>query len=240
MGILYLIQPAELVGTNRVKVGCSKRPDLSRVTKDYKKGTLPICICYVEDPIAMERIIVAIFKHRFRLLAGNEYFVGDINEMRKVFFEQISMHTSYNEKEDESKSFCLENYEVDDEIEDRRLIDTLSKYLKVSGIERIHMDNKKRRMGRLMLKDESREWLPINETEHLQGWLERWSPNWAIYDNNDDVVFTQHDYMKDRNLLHTERERTYLDYNYDRIVRDIVAIRYSRESMERVMTDDLI
>mgnify|MGYP006090550431 CR=1 FL=1 len=38
-GIIYLIQPAELVGTNRYKIGCSKKPNLDRVKKGYKKGT---------------------------------------------------------------------------------------------------------------------------------------------------------------------------------------------------------
>lgn len=37
MGIIYLIQPAELVGTNRYKIGCSKKDDLSRLTTGYKK-----------------------------------------------------------------------------------------------------------------------------------------------------------------------------------------------------------
>lgn len=36
-GIIYFIQPAEIVGTNRYKIGCSKNPDLNRCNKGYKK-----------------------------------------------------------------------------------------------------------------------------------------------------------------------------------------------------------
>ena len=89
MGIVYLIQPAELVGTDRVKVGCSNKSDLTRVTKGYKNGTISICICSTEEPFVLEKTIIGVFKERFKLLTGNEYFVGDINDMRKVFFQQV-------------------------------------------------------------------------------------------------------------------------------------------------------
>ena len=47
-GIIYFIQPAELVGTNRYKIGCSKNANLDRCKKGYKKETRFICImeCY--------------------------------------------------------------------------------------------------------------------------------------------------------------------------------------------------
>ena len=38
-GTIYLIQPAELVGTERYKIGCSAKNDLERCKKGYKKGT---------------------------------------------------------------------------------------------------------------------------------------------------------------------------------------------------------
>ena len=39
-GIVYLIQPAELVGTNVYKVGASGQPDVNRIVNGYKKGTI--------------------------------------------------------------------------------------------------------------------------------------------------------------------------------------------------------
>ena len=38
-GLLYLIQPAELVGTQRYKIGYSKNNDITKFRKDYKKGS---------------------------------------------------------------------------------------------------------------------------------------------------------------------------------------------------------
>lgn len=86
MGILYFIQPAELVGTNRFKVGCSTKNDLSRV-KSYKAGTRMIMILQCEDPFLLEQKVLVEFKTQFHKIAGNEYFEGDESVMRKVFYD---------------------------------------------------------------------------------------------------------------------------------------------------------
>jgi hypothetical protein len=86
MGILYFIQPAELVGTNRFKVGCSTKNDLSRV-KSYKVGTRMIMILQCEDPFGVEQKVIQEFNTRFHKIAGNEYFEGVELDMRKVFYE---------------------------------------------------------------------------------------------------------------------------------------------------------
>lgn len=86
MGILYFIQPAELVGTTRFKVGCSIKNDLSRV-KSYKAGTRMIMILQCEDPFLLEQKVLVEFKNQFHKIAGNEYFEGDESIMRKVFYD---------------------------------------------------------------------------------------------------------------------------------------------------------
>ena len=86
MGILYFIQPAELVGTNRFKVGCSAKNDLSRV-KSYKVGTRTIMILQCEDPFGVEQKVLQEFNTRFHKIAGNEYFEGNELDMRTVFYE---------------------------------------------------------------------------------------------------------------------------------------------------------
>jgi len=86
MGILYFIQPAELVGTNRFKVGCSAKNDLSRV-KSYKVGTRTIMILQCEDPFGIEQKVLQEFNTRFHKIAGNEYFEGNELDMRTVFYE---------------------------------------------------------------------------------------------------------------------------------------------------------
>ena len=86
MGILYFIQPAELVGTTRFKVGCSAKNDLSRV-KSYRTGTRMIMILQCEDPFGVEQKVLFEFNDRFHKIAGNEYFEGDEHDMRKVFYD---------------------------------------------------------------------------------------------------------------------------------------------------------
>jgi hypothetical protein len=86
MGILYFIQPAELVGTTRFKVGCSTKNDLSRV-KSYKSGTRMIMILQCEDPFLLEAKVLIEFNNQFHKIAGNEYFEGDESMMRKVFYD---------------------------------------------------------------------------------------------------------------------------------------------------------
>ena len=88
MGIVYLIQPAEVVGTDRANVGCSEKSDLTRVLQ-YKKGTKLLSIFYTEHPFTLDKAIINIFKSHFTKIAGNEYFMGNIDEMRKIFVKQI-------------------------------------------------------------------------------------------------------------------------------------------------------
>lgn len=56
-GTIYLIQPAELVGTERFKIGCSSKNDLNRCKKGYKNGTRYIAILECEMPFALENEI---------------------------------------------------------------------------------------------------------------------------------------------------------------------------------------
>jgi hypothetical protein len=88
-GIVYLLQPAELVGTNRYKVGCSGKADLSRV-KSYKTGSRYIYIMECDNPFHVENILKKKFQEKFHLIAGKEFFQGDELEMRRTFLDIIS------------------------------------------------------------------------------------------------------------------------------------------------------
>jgi hypothetical protein len=85
-GIIYLIQPAELVGTQRFKIGCSSKNRLDRI-KSYRKGTRYLYICECENPFKLEKIIKESFNNKFILIAGREYFEGNEQEMCKLFSE---------------------------------------------------------------------------------------------------------------------------------------------------------
>jgi hypothetical protein len=88
-GIVYLLQPAELVGTNRYKVGCSGKADLSRV-KAYKTGSRYMYIMECDNPFHVENILKKHFQEKFHLIAGQEFFEGDELEMRRTFLDIIS------------------------------------------------------------------------------------------------------------------------------------------------------
>jgi hypothetical protein len=92
LGIIYFIQPAELVGTNRYKIGCSKNPNLDRCKKGYKKNTRFICIMECNNPIELERKIKNEFNNKFKLFCGNEYFCGEEKNMLKEFMEIAYSH----------------------------------------------------------------------------------------------------------------------------------------------------
>jgi len=104
-GIIYFIQPAELIGTDRFKIGCSGNPDLDRCKKGYKKGSRYISIMECNDPFELENKIKKTFLIKFKLFCGNEYFCGDEKLMLKEFLEITNLHeksihplNNYNEK----------------------------------------------------------------------------------------------------------------------------------------------
>lgn len=72
-GIIYLVQPATLIGTNRYKIGCSEQQDLKRILS-YGKGTRYLVIEENNDIRSLEKKIKKIFKKKFKLIAGCEYF----------------------------------------------------------------------------------------------------------------------------------------------------------------------
>ena len=49
-GTIYLIQPPELIGTNRYKFGMSNKNNLDRI-KSYGKNTIILSKFYIENPL---------------------------------------------------------------------------------------------------------------------------------------------------------------------------------------------
>ena len=85
MGIVYLIQPAELVDTDRYKVGCSRETSLKRIITGYNDKTRVILVEDVDDPFAVEKTILTAFATQFICLSGREFFAGNIDRMRACF-----------------------------------------------------------------------------------------------------------------------------------------------------------
>lgn len=80
MGYVYLVQPDNLIGTNRYKIGMSNCTNDSRL-KSYGKKTIIHGYFECENAIHKERELLVIFRKNFKNISGNEYFEGDINDM---------------------------------------------------------------------------------------------------------------------------------------------------------------
>ena len=103
MGIVYLIQPAELISTNRYKIGMSSLDNLSRL-KAYKRGTRHLCIFECDDALIVERKLIVAFNARYNLIAGNEYFEVDCEKkMLSLFIDVVMQH-----KNGETKAATLD------------------------------------------------------------------------------------------------------------------------------------
>lgn len=92
MGIVYLIQPEELLGTNRYKIGCSSFNDTRRIQDGYHKYTEIHCVIHVRDYLAYERLLKMVFRKKYSLVCGNEFFEGDINKIKYDFMNLYLYH----------------------------------------------------------------------------------------------------------------------------------------------------
>jgi len=82
-GIVYFIQPYEFIKEkkNIIKIGMSQKQHFYRVYTGYKKKSKWFSIHQVSDPVNVEKKLKLIFKNKFVLVKGLEYFSGDIMEM---------------------------------------------------------------------------------------------------------------------------------------------------------------
>ena len=95
-GLLYLIQPAELVGTHRYKIGYSKNNDITKFRKDYKKGSRFLDIYEYDHSPLLVREIRNNFNNKFKLVAGRTYYEGNETDIKKNFNAIISDYSYAN------------------------------------------------------------------------------------------------------------------------------------------------
>ena len=91
-GIVYLVQPEELIDTNRYKVGCSSKTSIERL-KTYKKGMNCILVAKCIEPFIVEKEIIKEFNNSFNVIAGKEYYEGNESEMKAKFIEVYLKHS---------------------------------------------------------------------------------------------------------------------------------------------------
>ncbi len=92
LGIIYLVQPVELVGiSNRYKIGMSNKQNLKRCLS-YKTGTRYLCIMEQTNVYELEKKIKKVFNEKFKLVAGHETFEGNEIEIKNTFLSLIKKH----------------------------------------------------------------------------------------------------------------------------------------------------
>ena len=95
IGLIYLVQPAELVDTFRYKLGCSANKTLKRVLTGYKNGTRYLHVSECVFPSILEKKLKDNFNKHFKLIAGREYFEGNEHEMLKRMYDIIADHNDH-------------------------------------------------------------------------------------------------------------------------------------------------
>lgn len=147
-GIIYLIQPSYLIGTNRYKIGCSGKATTNRINS-YNEGTKTIMVMNCDNPFVVEKKLIQKFNEKFKLISGKEYFEGDIELMKKEFIKlinEISMDKNEIDENDITKNEIIENEMDENEIgeneTDENEIDENETYIKKTNKYSIAMKNK--------------------------------------------------------------------------------------------------
>ena len=83
-GIVYLVQPVVLIGTNRYKIGYSGQNDLKRVLS-YGKGSRYLVIKEHNNPAALEKKIIKLFKEKFKPILESYLF----HLLQNIHFRQL-------------------------------------------------------------------------------------------------------------------------------------------------------
>jgi hypothetical protein len=118
MGIVYLVQPEELLNTNRFKVGCSKNNDYSRLSKYHKKCKIISIRECEKNYKKIEKKIICKFKKKYKLIAGNEYFEADkkiIENEFNIIVTEYNIKNTNTDTDDENTDTDDENTDTDDE-----------------------------------------------------------------------------------------------------------------------------
>jgi len=102
MGIIYLVQPDLVKNTQIYKIGLSKNVNLTRI-QSYGLNTKIINVFVCSKHKQVERRIKDVFKTKFKLASGTEYFEGNIDEII-VEFNKI--------KDDYTNGYFDDKYDI--------------------------------------------------------------------------------------------------------------------------------
>lgn len=141
VGIVYLIQPSQLIGTQRYKIGCSRDVNMVRCVA-YNKGTRYIYTAECNEPFVVEKKIKEVFNKKFRLISGNEYYEGEERTMKKEFLLIVMSFI-----DDIKEELVIVNHN------EPYKITTYEEWKMHTSIEKIVITNKKTQEGYIYFKD---------------------------------------------------------------------------------------
>lgn len=156
MTYIYLIKVFPSNPDNIYKLGRTGRDIIERYNEYKHKTQNPkmVFIYNVYDYKQVERDLLAIFKRKYTLRKdfGNEYFTGDINDMKLTLCKYfIENDKNENEERDENDSVSDNEYDSDDDFK-KYEVNTYKEYLKLSNIDKIIITNKTKLTGFLKFK----------------------------------------------------------------------------------------
>jgi hypothetical protein len=89
-GLIYLIQPTELIGTGRYKIGYSRFPSIKRLKSGYAVDTIIYLAAACPNAKDVETVLLRKFRLEFERVGQGEYFKGDVYKMRSMVWEEIN------------------------------------------------------------------------------------------------------------------------------------------------------
>lgn len=107
LNYIYLLQDKQYYGSNVFKIGMTRRKNLTRFN-EYEKGSQLLLQKCCEDCVAMEKIIIGIFKNMFKLVRGREWFEGDYKYMMSIIETVIQNEKTKKIKSNNKK--CKKNF----------------------------------------------------------------------------------------------------------------------------------
>jgi hypothetical protein len=143
-GIIYLIQPQELLGTRTYKIGCLKNHDI-----DVLKVSRIICIIECDNQYKVKYYIKEDMKKDFE----GDLITGNITIIKDQFLDLVK---KYSEYKDNYHDYILDdNSDKDDDDDIIDEITTYEDYIKTSKISHIVITEPKFLIGYFLIEKDN-------------------------------------------------------------------------------------
>lgn len=109
MGLIYLVQPTDFVGTDIYKIGMSNSNTIKRI-RSYGRRCINVVSRECDNPLEVENELIKAFESKFGdPIQGNEWFKGDKLMMINAFDKCIATYAKYSNAQQSEDSFSTTN-----------------------------------------------------------------------------------------------------------------------------------